>query len=116
MQTRPNDENGDMSERQLGRVLAVRGSEASIGMVEWSWTNTSEKRTTVGQFLGIRGRDKVVIGVVTDASIQGLPVARERGYAVGINVDLMGEIRTDAKGRAHFVRGVTEYPSIGDAV
>ena len=102
-------------ERQLGRVLAVRGSEASIGMVEWSWTNPAEKRTTVGQFLGIRGCNKVVVGVVTDSSIQVLPVARERGYAVSVSVDLMGEIRTAPDGKAHFVRGVTEYPSIGDA-
>jgi DNA helicase HerA-like ATPase len=109
-------ETADDGVRELGRVLAVRGSEASIGLVEWSWTNPNETRTTVGQFLGIRGHDKVIIGVVTDSSIQGLPIARERGYAVNVTVDLMGEIRTNDAGRAHFVRGVTEYPAIGDAV
>jgi DNA helicase HerA-like ATPase len=107
--------NGERTSLELGRVLAVRGSEASIGLIEWSWTNPEETRTTVGQFLGIRGHNKVIIGVVTDSSIQGLPVARERGYAVNVSVDLMGELRTDAKGKVHFVRGVTEYPSIGDA-
>jgi DNA helicase HerA-like ATPase len=92
----------------------VRGSEASVGLVEWSWTDPSETRTTVGQFLGIRGHDKTIVGVVTEASIQHLPVARERGYTVAIAIDLMGEIRNH-DGAMRFVRGVTEYPSIGDA-
>src|SRR5665213_2883021 len=116
MQSKANVGSVDATGRELGRVLAVRGSEASIGLVEWSWTNLDDTRTTVGQFLGIRGHNKVIIAAVTDSSIQSLPIARERGYAVDVTVDLLGEIRADAAGTARFVRGVTEYPAIGDAV
>ena len=101
-------------DKHLGRVLSVRGSEASVGLVEWSWTDPDETRATVGKFLGIRCGDRLVIGVITDASIQTIPVARERGYAVTAVVDLMGEIKDDQQGTPRFSRGVTMYPSIGD--
>ena len=104
----------DVVDKHLGRVLSVRGSEASVGLVEWSWTDPDETRATVGKFLGIRCGDLLAIGVITDVSIQTLPVARERGYSVTAIVDLMGEIRNDSQGNPRFTRGVTSYPSIGD--
>jgi DNA helicase HerA-like ATPase len=115
MLSKAGQSNPDAAEKHLGRVLSVRGSEASVGLVEWSWTDTTEARATVGKFLGIRCGEKLIVGVVTEASIQTMPVARERGYAVTATVDLMGEIRTSEDGKARFSRGVTEYPSIGDA-
>jgi DNA helicase HerA-like ATPase len=106
----------DVIDKHIGRVLSVRGSEASVGLVEWSWTDPEETRTTVGKFLGIRCGDRLVIGVITDASIQTSPIARERGYSVTAIVDLMGEIRDDGNETPRFSRGVTSYPSIGDPV
>ena len=104
----------EVIDKHLGRVLSVRGSEASVGLVEWSWTDPDETRATVGKFLGIRCGDRLVIGVITDATIQTIPVARERGYSVTAVVDLMGEITDDGDGKPRFTRGVTAYPSIGD--
>ncbi len=42
------------------------------------------------------------------------PIARDQGLGVTAIVDLMGEIRTNAKGAQWFQRGVTDYPVIGD--
>jgi uncharacterized protein len=41
-------------------------------------------------------------------------VAREQGYLASARVDLMGEIKADDAGAPRFLRGVTEYPPIGD--
>ena len=87
-----------VADNHLGRVLSVRGSEASVGLAETGWNEQGIGRATVGKFLGIRSADKLVVGVITDASIQTLPVARERGYTVTAVVDLMGEISPDANG------------------
>jgi len=43
-------------------------------------------------------------------------VAREQGYVASATVDLMGEIKADAGGTPRFLRGITEYPLIGDPV
>ena len=99
----------------VGRVLSVRGSQASLGLAEPSWSEPDERRATVGRFIGIRGGSRLVVGVITDASIQSLPIAREQGFNVTAIVDLMGEIRDAGTPAARFSRGVTNYPAIGDA-
>jgi hypothetical protein len=97
-----------------GRVLAVRGSQASVGLPEIGPDGPADARATVGKFLGVLCGDSLVIGVITDVSMQTLPIAREQGYKVTAQLDLMGEIKEDGTGAAHFLRGVTEYPAIGD--
>jgi hypothetical protein len=108
-----NEPSVDAGEQQ-GRVLGVRGSQASIGLPEASWTVPDERRATVGKFLGIRTGNKVIVGVVTDVSIQTQQIARDQGFTVTAVVDLMGEIRSGAEGSHRFQRGVTVYPTIGD--
>ncbi len=98
----------------MGRVLSIRGSQATIGLKETNWNEPDEARATVGRFVGIRGAHKTVVGVVTDASIQTLPAAREEGYTVTAVLDLMGEIKQTDNGAYYFTRGVTTYPAIGD--
>ncbi len=98
----------------IGRVLSVRGSQATIGLPETNWNEPDENRATVGKFVSIRGAGKTVVGVITDASIQTLSVARERGFTVTAVLDLMGEIRQADDGSEYFMRGVTVYPAIGD--
>jgi DNA helicase HerA-like ATPase len=105
----------EVPEGTIGRVLAVRGSQASIGLSEARWDQADEERVTVGRFVGIRCAQKMVLGVVTDVSIQTLPIAREQGFTVTAILDLMGEIRRDREdGEPYFSRGVTVYPAIGD--
>ena len=43
-----------------------------------------------------------------------MPLAREHGYHAIAQLDLMGEIKLDETGAAHFRRGMRTYPVIGD--
>jgi DNA helicase HerA-like ATPase len=98
----------------LGRVLSVNGSQASIGLLAPHGDILEEARATVGQFLVVRSGTSLLVGVITDVSIQTLDVAREQGYYATARLDLMGEIKDVEGGAAKFQRGVTDYPVIGD--
>src|SRR5260370_32201264 len=70
----------------------------------------------VGKFLAILSRNSIQIGFVTQVTMELPEVAREQGYIASARVDLMGEIKADAAGYPNFLRGITEYPLIGDPV
>jgi DNA helicase HerA-like ATPase len=105
----------DQPQEMIGRVLSVRGSQATVGLPQAKWNEPDERRVTVGRYVGIRSPDKTIVGVVTDTSIQTMALVREEGFTVTATVDLMGEIRKLPNGGAGFQRGVTDYPMIGDA-
>jgi uncharacterized protein len=97
----------------LGRIIAVSGSRATVGLLE-STAGTQAARTTVSRFILIHGSNSRIVGVVTAISLDLPPAARERGYCAVAEMDLMGEIGAGDGGAARFRRGVTEYPGIGD--
>jgi uncharacterized protein len=97
-----------------GRVLSVRGSRAVIGVADAEWSEPAQSRMRVGGFVGIRTIDGLVVGVVTDTSVQSSAMAREHGFTIELVVDLMGEIRASRSEDARFSRGLTGYPAIGD--
>ena len=92
----------------------MRGSQASVGLPAATVRNTDDTRATVGRFLGVRSARSLLIGVVTEVSIETL--AAEHGYQAIARIDLLGEIPDEETGPARFQRGITEYPAIGDAV
>ena len=97
----------------LASVISVSGSQATVGLPAAS-VDANDGRATVGKFLAIYSGPAVLVGMVTDVSIETPIIARELGYVATAKLDLMGEIRTtEERGRA-FQRGVTEYPAIGD--
>ncbi len=98
----------------LGYVISVRGSQASVGLPPPSASGSDEARATVGKFLGVRTAKSLLIGVITDVSIETL--AMEHGYHAIAYVDLVGEIKEHGTTLARFQRGVSEYPAIGDPV
>jgi len=99
----------------IGRVILVRGSTANIGLKRDQKPGDHD-RVTVGDFLGIDTAGSRVIAVVTEASLESPPTAKEYGFAGASCVDLVGEIRVKADGEQCFMRGVSRYPSLGDAV
>jgi DNA helicase HerA-like ATPase len=99
----------------LGRVISARGSQAGIGLAAAAAQLPEEARVTVGKFLGLRTGRSLVIGVVSDISLQSQVITRDQNIAVA-QLDIIGEIRDYAAPTAHFHRGVTNYPAIGDAV
>jgi DNA helicase HerA-like ATPase len=95
----------------LGRVHAVSGSKASIGLLGDSGLHRSG--ATVGRFVKIHTGCALLIGVITDLSVE--VASREPGFCGTARVDLTGEI-SDRTGTLRFRRGVTDYPTIGDEV
>ena len=102
-------------EHQVGGVLSVRGSQATIGILPRNGGLSEGGGTRVGRFLAIAGDGSVLIGFVTEVSVEVPEIVREQGYVGLARLDLMGEIKQDLQG-SYFERGVTDYPLIGDPV
>ena len=96
----------------LGRVISVRGSLARVGLLAKSQTPISEIRATVGRFVSLRCAASTIVAMITDVTCEHLPTSDN--YIATAGVDLLGEILNGD--RPKFQRGVTNYPTIGDAV
>src|SRR6516225_263677 len=72
----------------------------------------SEIRATVGRFVSLRCAASTIVAMITDATCEDLPTSDN--YVATAGVDLLGEIM--GGDRPKFQRGVTNYPTIGDAV
>jgi uncharacterized protein len=97
----------------FGRVISVRGSLARIGLLAVSQMAGSEIRATVGRFISIRCVNSTIVAMITEVSCENLPTSDV--YIASASVDLLGEILGPPE-RRKFQRGVTNYPTIGDAV
>ncbi|MBI3434652.1 MAG: ATP-binding protein, partial [Proteobacteria bacterium] len=98
--------------QSIGCVLAVNGSQASIGIV--GPKADADVRATVGKFIAVRAKGTLLIGVITEVTIDVAAGLRDQGYMAMARLDMMGEIRPAADGCGHFQRGVSDYPAIGD--
>jgi uncharacterized protein len=94
-------------------VILVRGSLARVGLMATGKMGTSDMRATVGRFISIRCANSVLVAMITEVSCEDLPSSDS--YIATASVDLLGEIHGSAD-QQKFRRGVTNYPSIGDAV
>ena len=97
----------------FGRVISVRGSLARVGLLAAGKMPVSEIRATVGRFVSIRCANSVIVAMITEVSCEHLPTSDL--YIASAGVDLLGEIFGEPD-RPKFQRGVTNYPTIGDAV
>ena len=97
----------------FGRVISVRGSLARVGLLAAGPVPVTEARATVGRFISIRcAAATTIIAMITEVSCENQPSGDE--YMATASVDLLGEI--SGGDRPKFQRGVTNYPTIGDAV
>ncbi|WFU14250.1 DUF87 domain-containing protein [Bradyrhizobium sp. CB3481] len=97
----------------LGRVISVRGSLARVGLLASGQMPVSELRATVGRFISIRcATTTTIVAMITEVSCEHQLSSDE--YMATASVDLLGEISGGE--RPKFQRGVTNYPTIGDAV
>jgi uncharacterized protein len=97
----------------FGRVILVRGSLARVGLMANSKMGPGEVRATVGRFVSIRCATSVIVAMITEVSCEDLPTSDN--FVASASVDLLGEI-LGSPDRQKFQRGVTNYPTIGDAV
>ena len=98
----------------FGRVISVRGSLARVGLLATGTTPISEVRATVGRFVSIRCASSIIVAMITEVSCENLSKT-DANYIAIASVDLLGEI-LNATEKPKFQRGVTNYPTIGDAV
>src|SRR6202140_4232029 len=96
----------------FGRVISVRGSLARVGLLPIRQMAVAEVRATVGRFISIRCATSTIVAMITDVSCEDLPSSDN--YIATAGVDLLGESLGGEPPK--FQRGVTNYPSIGDAV
>jgi uncharacterized protein len=107
------------SKKNIGRVLSVSGSEARIGILAdalRSGCGSDDAALTVGKFIGVARNRSLLVGIISQVTTEIALLVREEGYQAVASVDLMGEIISgEVAIGAHFLRGVTTYPAIGDA-
>jgi DNA helicase HerA-like ATPase len=114
--TQSQDEPSFAAGEPIGHVVSVRGSQATVGLSTPRAPDPSKVRSTVGKFLGIHAGDSLLVGVITNVSIDTPTSTNECGYHSTADLDLVGEIKQPTTAQAQFQRGVTEYPAIGDPV
>lgn len=105
----------ERNEKPFGQVMSVSGSRVSVMMPMFTDIPQS-LRATVGNFLGIRVGTRLQVGVVTKVSLEADPTPRDRDFISTAQIDLIGEIHGLDATSSRFVRGVTDYPAIGDHV
>lgn len=100
----------------MGHVRSVSGASASVQLTIAAAPAAQEAdRATVGRFLAVDTGRSLLVAVITHVMApEGASESPSR-QAVA-DVDLLGEIRSDAPGGERFQRGVTDYPMIGDPV
>ena len=99
---------GGPTQEAIGRVLAVSGAQITVGL-----SATSLARATVGKFLGVISDSSTIVGMITEI-IERPTREQEPTCRSTAQLDLVGEIKAPAGGAAQFLRGVTEYPMIGE--
>ncbi len=97
----------------FGRVISVRGSQARVGILAAKQMTISDARATVGRFISLHCPNATIIAIISEVSSEGMADADT--YLATASVDLLGEILGPAE-KPKFQRGVTHYPTIGDAV
>jgi len=102
-----------VAQASFGKVISVRGSGARVGLLPSSGLTPSAVRATVGRFVSIRTASSTIIAMITEVSSENL--ADSDSHIAIAAVDLLGEILPGPV-RPKFQRGVTNYPTIGDAV
>ena len=93
----------------LGRVIAVSGSEVTIGLS----AAPGGERSTVGKFLGVISGASVIVGMITQITERPQREQDANCRTVAL-IDLVGEIKANAAGVPFFQRGISEYPMIGE--
>jgi DNA helicase HerA-like ATPase len=97
-----------------GTVVMVAGAQASVRLsISGRPARAEAERATVGRFLAIDTGPALLVAVITNVAAP--PADGAAAPHADAQVDMLGEIRTDARGM-RFQRGVTHYPMIGDPV
>lgn len=103
-----------MNPLKIGNVIRIESGRVEVVLTASSLTLTHDDTTyrvgQVGGYVTIPMDDRTLVGFVTSVGRQEVTVVDIEPQLI-MNVQLIGEIKA-----GRFVRGVTEYPIIGDDV
>jgi hypothetical protein len=66
--------------KPLGHIHSVRGSQASFGLLNTKLSGQEDACITVGNFVKVKTGRVLLVGVITDVSVQTSELIREQGY------------------------------------
>src|SRR6195256_6319108 len=98
------------NQEPLGRVISVQGSQLAISLNgpsacaqdSRSGSQSESQCVTVGNFLGVRVRKSLLIGTVTNVSLQNHGATPDQGSMVTAELDMLGEIQDYGAPNARF--------------
>ena len=102
---------------RVGRVVSVSGSQVVI-LHERNGVNGTATKTAlqIGTLLKMKTADSIVYGIVSGLSIP-VPAAKQNDDEMEIvELEMLGESSDTANSKGAFQRGVSVFPSLGDAV
>ncbi|MGN6550548.1 MAG: ATP-binding protein, partial [Pararhizobium sp.] len=102
--------------RLLGRVVACSGARAVVSALAQSGDTTHSELWSVGRLVSIKVGSNRVAALVYSMHTDGKAWSETADNLMHIEVELVGEIRNDAEGRARFSAGISQYPFLGAVV
>lgn len=99
--------------RLLGRVVACSGARATISAVSENGDTALAELWSVGRLISIAVGESRVVALVYAMETPAAGWARDTDNVLHFEVELLGEIRADASGRARFSAGIANYPHLG---
>jgi uncharacterized protein len=108
---------GPSPHKSLGRVVCVSGAQATVALGAAVYEPSNDKaQAKVGKFIAILSSNATIVGLITEITEQPpSSLNPQQGCGSVARLDLVGEIKAGTGGIVRFQRGITGYPSIGDA-
>jgi uncharacterized protein len=103
----------DPRERLLGRVVFCSGSRATISAVAEQGDIALAELWSVGRLISISVGASRIVALVYSMKTPSEAWQDERDNTLLFEVELMGEISSDAEGRPSFSAGISNYPYLG---
>ena len=104
---------------RVGRVVSVSGSQL-VALLEGDGEEAGQTKSCAlefGKLVKLRTEGGLVFGLVGSLSAPAPSQDADRPEVRMVEIELLGETQIDARGRnSGFQRGVTGFPSLGDAV
>ena len=102
--------------RLLGRVIGCSGSNATISAFAGKDGNGLAELWSVGRLITISVGENRVVALVCSMQTNGAVWAEADDNVMHIEVELVGEIHTNADGKDEFSAGISQYPYLGALV
>ncbi len=101
----------------LGRIIGITGSGAVARLLKSANSVDENDRMTIGRLIGVHIEGSLVVGVVVRMKVAPPDGdTTDQDSSLVVDIDFMGEIRNYDSAKPAFQRGVSNYPTIGNAV